>query len=107
MVAVAALTVVPAGQVDTSGFTVTLHKAICALINICKEEQRHIHANNVLENKPSSLDLSSMKLQAFDTSSLHMGGPPHLRGLTNMQKHTVDVCGVLSIINQSILFVKR
>lgn len=64
MVAVAALAVVPAGQVDTSGFTVTLHKAICALINICREEQRHVYANSVLENtllrrsEPSSLDVS-------------------------------------------------
>lgn len=38
MVAIAALTVVPAGQVDTSGFTVTLDKAICTLINIWREE---------------------------------------------------------------------
>lgn len=34
MVAITALTMVPAGQVDTSGFTVTLDKAICALVNI-------------------------------------------------------------------------
>lgn len=34
MVAVAALAVVPAGQVDTSGFAVTLDKAICTLIDI-------------------------------------------------------------------------
>lgn len=34
MVAIAALTVVPAGQVDTSGFTITLDKAVCTLINI-------------------------------------------------------------------------
>lgn len=47
MVAVAALAVVPAGQVDTSGFTVTLHKAICTLINICRGEQQDIHTNSV------------------------------------------------------------
>lgn len=34
MVAVTALTVVPAGQVDTSGFTITLDKAARTLINI-------------------------------------------------------------------------
>lgn len=34
MVAVTALTVVPAGQVDTSGFTITLDKAVRTLVNI-------------------------------------------------------------------------
>lgn len=35
MVAITALTVVPAGQVDTSGFTIALDKAVRTLINIC------------------------------------------------------------------------
>lgn len=34
MVAITTLAVVPAGQVDTSGFAVTLNKAICTLIDI-------------------------------------------------------------------------
>lgn len=40
MVAIAALAVVPAGQVDTSGFAVTLNKAICTLIDIWRDERR-------------------------------------------------------------------
>lgn len=40
MVAIAALAVVPAGQVDTSGFAVTLNKAICTLIDIWRDEER-------------------------------------------------------------------
>lgn len=43
MVAVAALAVVPAGQVDTSGFAVTLDEAICTLIDICRDEHSHVN----------------------------------------------------------------
>lgn len=35
VVAITTLAVVPAGQVDADGFTVTLHKTIRALINVC------------------------------------------------------------------------
>lgn len=52
MVAVAALAVVPAGQVDTSGFAVTLDKAIRTLVDIWRDEERdmnrvHIAVKNV------------------------------------------------------------
>lgn len=39
MVPIPALTVIPAGQVDTSGFTVALDKAVRTLINIWKRRE--------------------------------------------------------------------
>lgn len=39
MVPIPALTVIPAGQVDTSGFTVALDKAVRTLINIWRRRE--------------------------------------------------------------------